>query len=79
MIIHLRRMWDWAKLLLLFIVFTLIGYMLIGLLADWLKPSYRFEEPAGKAVKVFSLDKNTHHLGETNDWERLKLFYRIGE
>lgn len=79
MIIHLRRMWDWAKLLLLFIVFTLIGYMLIGLLADWLKPSYRFEEPVGKAVKVFSLDKNTHHLSETNDWERLKLFYRMGE
>lgn len=78
MILHLRRMWDWAKLLLLFIVFTLIGYMLIGLLADWLKPSYRFEEPAGRAVKVFSFNEGTNQF-PVNDWERLKLYYWIGE
>lgn len=76
MILHLRRMWDWVKLLLLFIVFTLIGYMLIGLLADWLKPSYRFKEPAGRAVKVFSVDSPP---SEVSDWERLKLFYWTGE
>lgn len=78
MILHLRRMWDWAKLLLLFIVFTLVGYMLIGLLADWLKPSYRFEEPSGRAVKVFSFDEPLRHT-PVSDWERLKLYYWTGE
>lgn len=78
MILHLRRMWDWAKLFLLFVVFTLIGYMLIGLLAEWLKPSYRFEEPSGRAVKVFSFDEPYRHTS-TNDWERLKLYYWTGE
>lgn len=79
MILHLRRMWNWAKLLLLFVAFTLLGYVLIGLIAEWLKPSYRFEEPSGRAVKVFSFDEPNQPTHGMSDGERLKLFYWTGE
>lgn len=79
MILHLRRMWDWAKLFGMFIAFTLIGYVLIGLLADWLQPSYRFEQPEGRAVKVFSAYKTDRHLSDMSHWDRLKFYYWMGE
>lgn len=79
MILQLRRLWEWTKLILLFIVFTLVGYALIGLVAGWLEPSYRFEEPAGRAIKVFSYEEPIHNMPQMRDWERLKLFYWIGE
>lgn len=79
MIVHMRRLWDWMKLFLLFVLFTMVGYILIGLLADWLKPSYRFEEPAGRAIKVSSFEKPNSRLSGMSDWERLKLYYWTGE
>lgn len=79
LILHLRRLWDWTKLLLLFVVLTLISYMLIGVLTDWLKPSYRFQEPTGRAIKVFSTGESGGRLYNGNDWERIKLYFQIGE
>ncbi|WP_054949546.1 DUF4227 family protein [Numidum massiliense] len=79
MIVYLRHLWGWTKLLMLFIAFTLIGYAAISALADWLKPSYRFEEPGGRAVKVFLHERPVQLMPEMNDWERFKLFMWTGE
>lgn len=80
MVVSLRRLMEWIKFLLLFVLFTMLLYQVFSLFSDWLQPRYPYREPAGRAVKVFapysigSSDHQTMDIGE-----RLLLFYRIGE
>lgn len=79
MIVYIRRLFEWMKLFILFVVLTLISYALIGAMAEWLKPSYRFQVPEGRAVKVLSYETPVSKNIEMDGWERLKLFFWTGE
>lgn len=65
-----------VKVFLVFTICTLVFYY--GLL--WLNTEYedyhRYDEPEGRAVKVFE----SFHAEQELDWvERLLLFYELGE
>ncbi|MFC7371170.1 YqzK family protein [Fictibacillus iocasae] len=71
----LKLMWQTSKVFLAFSVCTLMFYF--GL--QWLNREYenyhRYDEPNGRAVKVFNQTSETEgHL-----LERLKFFYQSGE
>ncbi|EIT87275.1 hypothetical protein A374_00804 [Fictibacillus macauensis ZFHKF-1] len=74
-----RAGWHAAKIFLSFTVCTLIFYF--GLL--WMNQEYqnyhKYDEPKGKAVKVYQA--NSSEVGEQgNDWlKRLLFFFESGE
>ncbi|WP_221565316.1 YqzK family protein [Alkalihalobacillus sp. TS-13] len=77
MISLFRLIWNACKVFLAFASCTLLFYY--GLL--WLNEQYqdfhRYDEPEGRAVKVF---QSYHEEEEEIYWiERLQLFYEIGE
>jgi hypothetical protein len=50
--------------------------MLIAV-TQWIEPTQRYKEPAGRAVKVFQDQVSISDQGSMRD--RLKLFYWLGE
>lgn len=80
MVVSLRRLVEWIKFLLLFVLFTMLLYQVFALFTDWLEPRYPYREPAGRAVKVFAPVSPGDPDPESVDiGRRLLLFYRIGE
>ncbi|MFC0188386.1 YqzK family protein [Fictibacillus aquaticus] len=75
MVEWLKLVWRSSKVFLAFSVCTLIFYY--GL--QWLNKEYenyhRYDEPEGRAVKVFKMDAGS----EGNILDRLKFFYQSGE
>jgi hypothetical protein len=76
MISMIRLIWNTMKVFVTFICFTLLFYY--GLL--WLNEEYqdfhRYDEPEGRAVKVFE----AYYEKEELNWiDRLKMFYDTGE
>ncbi|MCF6137658.1 YqzK family protein [Pseudalkalibacillus berkeleyi] len=76
MISFIRLLFNTTKVFLAFIFCTLLFYY--GLL--WLNEEYqdfhRYDEPEGRAVKVFE----AYHEKEYINWvDRLQLFYDTGE
>ncbi len=76
MLSMIQLIWNTMKVFFTFICFTLLFYY--GLL--WLNEEYqdfhRYDEPEGRAVKVFE----AYYEREEMNWvDRLKLFYDIGE
>jgi hypothetical protein len=76
MLALIRLILNTMKVFVAFVCFTLLFYY--GLL--WLNGEYqdmhRYDEPEGRAVKVFG----SFHQEEKSTWiDRLKLFYDIGE
>jgi hypothetical protein len=80
MVVSVRRLVEWIKFLLLFVLFTVLMYQVFALFSDWPEPRYPYREPAGRAVKVFAPTAPGSPESESVDiGERLLLFYRIGE
>jgi hypothetical protein len=65
------------KFLLAFVIFAYVLYHLLQVVTAWIEPDYRYREPAGKAVKVFS-DMGAGDV-QMSAKERLKFFYWYGE
>ncbi|MBO8170610.1 MAG: DUF4227 family protein [Bacillaceae bacterium] len=80
MIISIKKLWEGLKLLLLFIVFTLIFYSIVSFFAEVIQPSDPYRKPEGRAVKV---DGEAIEEQANSEWEtfkqRLMLFYWYGE
>ncbi|MGI6127828.1 MAG: DUF4227 family protein [Planifilum sp.] len=79
MVVSVRRLVEWIKFLLLFVLFTVLMYQVFALFSDWLEPRYPYREPAGRAVKVFSPSPPPTHPESVDIGERLLLFYHLGE
>ncbi|MEW9032002.1 MAG: DUF4227 family protein [Planifilum fimeticola] len=80
MVVSLRRLVEWIKFLILFVLLTMLVYQVLALFSDWLQPRYPYREPAGRAVKVFAPASPGDPDPKSVDIEeRLLLFYRIGE
>ncbi|GAB7386192.1 hypothetical protein BSNK01_00270 [Bacillaceae bacterium] len=79
MIISLRRLFEYVKLMLFFLLCTFIFYGVIQFLSDVIEPVNPYKKPEGKAVKVFSFDEASAE--SSLDWyrERLFFFYWYGE
>lgn len=78
MIISIRRLMEYVKIVLLFVVFTVFFYTCIQFLTDVIRPSRPYEKPEGNAVKVASFELESE---ENGDWYRHRLlqFYQYGE
>ncbi|GAB2573985.1 DUF4227 family protein [Gracilibacillus alcaliphilus] len=64
---------DVMKIFVIFVVCTLLFYYVIkGLHSEYEKLD-RYEYPQGNAIKVMGENK------ETDWWERLSIFFRLGE
>jgi hypothetical protein len=81
MVISLKRLAEWAKFLMLFLILTLVMYQVIALLSQWMKPAHRYGEPKGRAVKVFAPYEPDGRFQEDASVfpDRLLLFYWLGE
>ena len=80
MIVSLRRLVEWIKFLILFVLFTILVYQVLALFSDWLQPRYPYREPAGRAVKVFApVSPGGPGPLSVDIGERLLLYFRIGE
>lgn len=74
-----RKMMDFCKVLLIFLSLTVFFYGLILWVGDRVEQNQRFENPKGKAIKVFySIDQPT--MSTFDDYKkRLFLYYWFGE
>jgi hypothetical protein len=79
MIFSLRRMIEWIKLLILFILLSFVFYHLISWMVVWIQPIDPYREPMGRAIKVFHYDDASSTVGEWHWIDRLKFFYWFGE
>ncbi|WP_312886646.1 DUF4227 family protein [Paenibacillus foliorum] len=77
MIFNIRRWMGRFKFVLVFCVFTYALYHMLIVITQWIEPTQRYKEPAGKAVKVFQNQVSISDQGSMRD--RLKLFYWLGE
>lgn len=76
----IRRLLEWGKFLLLFVLLTLFLYQVIGFFAEYTEPTKRYREPKGRAVKVFAPFGVPRESSLAESWkERLFLFYWLGE
>ncbi|MDF2961813.1 MAG: hypothetical protein K0S39_3548 [Paenibacillus sp.] len=77
MIFYVRKWLERFKFVLVFCVFTYALYHMLIAVTQWIEPTQRYKEPAGKAVKVFQNHVSLSDQGSMG--ERLKLFYWLGE
>lgn len=63
---------DMLKIFTLFMVCTLIFYFGLQMIHKEYEQLHRYDQPQGKAVKVFQPDESS--------WlDRLSIFFRLGE
>jgi hypothetical protein len=79
MIFSLRRIIEWIKLLILFILLSFVFYHLISWMVVWIQPIDPYREPMGRAIKVFHYDDASSTVEEWHWIDRLKFFYWFGE
>lgn len=80
MIISVRKMKEWIKFLLLFVLFTLLLYQLMAFFAPYLRPDMIDREPTGGAVKVFARQEAEPKSTAMREIKsRLLIFYWLGE
>ncbi|WP_139489260.1 DUF4227 family protein [Brevibacillus dissolubilis] len=79
MVFPVRRLMELVRFFLVFITCALICYGIVTFLSERFLPANPYREPHGNAVKVIKIlnGKHSHEL----DWyyERLQLFYTVGE
>ncbi|ENH97394.1 hypothetical protein J416_05248 [Gracilibacillus halophilus YIM-C55.5] len=68
----LRMCYEMMKVILLFIICTVIFYYCIKAVHEEYGQLGRYEEPQGKAIKVMDQEDETV-------MERLSIFFRLGE
>ncbi|MCF6093465.1 YqzK family protein [Microaerobacter geothermalis] len=83
MIISLKRLKVWMKLIAIFFVCTLFFYSLVVFMNDVLMPFHPYHEPKGDAVKVFQNyifqnEKEMEASGLFLFLKRLALFFWMG-
>ncbi len=75
----IRRLLELIRFFLVFVTCSLLCYFVVTLLSERFLPANPYREPHGNAVKVVKLIQGTasHDL----DWyyDRLQLFYLVGE
>lgn len=76
MIVSLRKWAERIKFMLLFVVLTVIVYVLFQLFSSWMDSLQRHKEPSGRAVKAF---QQLPQKENGSMLERLMFFYRYGE
>ncbi|MBD1372974.1 DUF4227 family protein [Hazenella sp. IB182357] len=81
MIISARHVKAWVQFITLFIVFTLLLYQIMSVIAPFFKPDFLYEEPIGGARKVFAQHAESITPKQPYDAikERLQWFYWLGE
>ncbi|MBA4495701.1 DUF4227 family protein [Paenactinomyces guangxiensis] len=80
MIISLRKMKEWTKFILLFVLFTLLLYQIMAFLAPYWRPDVMYKEPSGGAVKVFAYQDAPSERDPLSEIKnRLLIFYWLGE
>jgi hypothetical protein len=65
------------KFFMAFVIFAYVLFHLLQVVTAWIEPDYRYREPTGRAVKVFS-DVGAREA-EMSAKDRLKFFYWYGE
>lgn len=75
--INARRWIGRFKFIFVFCLFTYALYNMLIVITQWIEPTQRYKEPAGRAVKVFQNHVSISDQGTMRD--RLKLFYWLGE
>ncbi|WP_025026161.1 YqzK family protein [Caldalkalibacillus mannanilyticus] len=76
---QLHKFIDVCKLLVIFITLTLLFYGMIIWVVEKIEPHHRYNQPKGKAVKVFQMD-SLPTLNSAKDYrDRLLFFYWYGE
>lgn len=82
MIISIRRFLEGVKLILVFVVCTLVFYGVVSFFSQVITPSDPFQKPIGKAQKVTNLYGQMEEE-QQSEWEtfrnRLMFFYWFGE
>ncbi|WP_208588192.1 DUF4227 family protein [Gracilibacillus suaedae] len=63
---------EMMKFFIIFVLCTILFYYVIKALHQEYEKLDRYEYPQGNAVKVF-------HQEEPDVWERLSIFFRLGE
>ncbi|MGO4888301.1 YqzK family protein [Anaerobacillus sp. MEB173] len=72
----LSLVWETTRVFLLFMGCTLLFYYGILWVSQEYENYHRYDEPQGRAVKVFHMDGEA---GESKLLDRLFLFYHYGE
>jgi hypothetical protein len=68
-----RAFYEMVKVFIIFVVCTFLFYYVIKALHQEYEKLDRYDTPQGSAVKVFQQE-------DDNDlWERLNIFFRLGE
>nr|WP_089738446.1 DUF4227 family protein [Gracilibacillus ureilyticus] len=68
-----RVFYEMLKVFIVFVLCTFLFYYVIKALHQEYEKLDRYETPQGSAVKVFQQEENT------GMWERLNIFFRLGE
>lgn len=76
MIVYVRKWIQRTRFILTFVVLTYAMYHLVSLIAGWMEPTYRYKEPAGRAVKVFQSVDTAEQ--QRTFMDRLRVFYWYG-
>jgi hypothetical protein len=77
MIFSLRKWWERAKFVSLFLIFTFLIYHLLHIVTAFMEPHHRFQEPSGRAVKAYA--PSDQAIEPVTFSERLRFFYWYGE
>ncbi|UOQ47525.1 YqzK family protein [Gracilibacillus caseinilyticus] len=68
-----KMLMEMMKFFVIFVLCTMLFYYVIKALHHEYEDLHRYEYPQGDAVKVFQPQE------ETDVWERLSIFFRLGE
>ncbi|MFC4404291.1 DUF4227 family protein [Gracilibacillus xinjiangensis] len=67
-----RAIYEIGKVFIIFVLCTFLFYYVIKALHQEYEKLDRYDVPQGSAVKVF-------HQEDNDLWERLNIFFRLGE
>ncbi|KAB8138391.1 DUF4227 family protein [Gracilibacillus oryzae] len=68
-----RAFYEMIKVLVIFVLCTFLFYYVIKALHQEYEKLDRYDAPQGTAVKVF------HQEDDSDLWDRLNIFFRLGE
>jgi hypothetical protein len=77
LVLSLRKWFERAKFISLFLVCTFVLYHLLQAVSAWFTPHIRFGQPSGHAVKAY-IPQATSVVG-SDFTDRLRFFYWYGE
>jgi hypothetical protein len=80
MIISVRQVSRFMRMLVFIVLFSFISYKVLGIVHEMITPANKYKEPTGNdAVKVVSHPEEETETGWDEVLSRLSEFYQIGE